>query len=349
MPFDPISWALGFGATKATKNLLEHLFNSDFLKKLSKVGDSWSESLPKEMYTPSEVIFGINDFGPARELLQKCLIFDNQVPNKALWFNALFEAWESRKKEHGKEGNGFLQLSAEAASIHLDELAAELTLTCKKQQELFQISALSHLEEITSKTDTIEKNVEITMSAVLNHLDSTPFQPQLINQKAISQLLENPSVCNGQGLMELNSLLLIDEPSTIVSGKIRKSISWVGYPKTSLDMASYVPPKPENLPKMFAKFVDTWSSNKTQLHSDDTKEVIVAMANFHHELVAIHPFEDGNGRVARVLTDYQAAHLLFHEKPFKLRSDEQYFEALKKSDNGDLSSLVNLFQEKFEE
>jgi hypothetical protein len=348
MPFDPITWGLGFGASQATKKLLEHLFNSDIRTQLSKVADEWSESLPQGISTPAEVVFGINDTGPARERLQLRLILHNQVPDETLWFNALYEAWIIRKEELKEQGNGFLQQSETDASKHLKELASALTLTCKKQSELFQVSALTHLEAIASKTDDIDRNVGITMSAVLNHLDNIAFRPQLINQRAITQLLENPHHCHGQGLMELNSLLLIDEPSTVISGRIRKTLSWVGAPNTTIEKARFVPPKPNVLPKLVADFVGKWSSDKSQFHSRDQDEVIAAMASFHYELVSLHPFEDGNGRVARVLTDYQAAHLLYHNEPFKLKTDDRYFSSLESADHGDITSFVSILKEKTE-
>lgn len=349
MPFDPISWGLGFGATQATKKLLEHLFNSDIRSELIKVANEWSESLPQEISTPAEVVFGINDTGPERERLQLRLILHNQVPDETLWFNALYEAWKDRKSELGENGNGFIRQSDTDAKKHLKELAAALTLTCKKQSDLFQVSALTQLETIASKTDEIDRNVGITMSAVLNHLDNIAFRPQLINQRAITQLLENPHHCHGQGLMELNSLLLVDEPSSVISGRIRKTLSWVGAPNTPIENARYVPPAPKNLPKLVADFVGKWSSDKTQFHSHDQDEVIAAMASFHFELVSLHPFEDGNGRVARVLTDYQASHLLYHDKPYKLKSDDRYFGSLEAADNGDLSKFISILKEKTEE
>ena len=72
----------------------------------------------------------------------------------------------------------------------------------------------------------------------------------------------------------------------------------------------------------------------------------VLAAWLHHRFVQIHPFQDGNGRVARAL-----ASLVFLQNnifPLVIRNLErnQYIDALEKADSGDLTDLVNLFVER---
>jgi len=158
MAFDPISWAIGFGATQVAKTLLEH-FDGGLRSNLRNVAANWSKSLPVEIYTPPEVVFHDNGSGPARERLQLKLILHNQVPDESFWYDALFEAWEERAAALGEDGNEFLRQSPEDASEHLNELAAALSLACKKQSELFQVSALHHLDELLCSTKNIERDV----------------------------------------------------------------------------------------------------------------------------------------------------------------------------------------------
>lgn len=158
MAFDPISWAIGFVATQVGKTLLEH-FNGGLRSKLSNVAANWSKSLPSEIYTPPEVVFHDDGSGPARERLQVRLILQNQVPDESLWYDALYEAWLERSTALGETGNEFLRQPPEDASKHLKELAVELSLECKKQSELFQVSALQSLDELLSRTKNIERDV----------------------------------------------------------------------------------------------------------------------------------------------------------------------------------------------
>jgi Fic-DOC domain mobile mystery protein B len=68
---------------------------------------------------------------------------------------------------------------------------------------------------------------------------------------------------------------------------------------------------------------------------------------FHHRLVAIHPFSNGNGRHARLITDLlltQAGQPRFTWGRQKLKSEgpirKQYINALKKADSHDYGSLA---------
>lgn len=70
----------------------------------------------------------------------------------------------------------------------------------------------------------------------------------------------------------------------------------------------------------------------------------VEAAWLHHRFAQIHPFEDGNGRVARALT--AAVFLKSDYLVLVIRDDkhrERYLEALEKADGGHLKPLVDLF------
>jgi len=69
----------------------------------------------------------------------------------------------------------------------------------------------------------------------------------------------------------------------------------------------------------------------------------IEAAWLHHRFTQIHPFQDGNGRVARCL-----ASLVFIQAswfPLVITRDDRavYIAALEDADRGDLSSLINLF------
>ena len=77
-------------------------------------------------------------------------------------------------------------------------------------------------------------------------------------------------------------------------------------------------------------------------HADVGPEVRAAW--FHHRFAQIHPFQDGNGRVARALTstdflkeDYLV--LVIRDEEHR----EDYLDALAAADSGDLKPLVDLF------
>lgn len=80
-------------------------------------------------------------------------------------------------------------------------------------------------------------------------------------------------------------------------------------------------------------------------HQHQTREIPpeVEAAWLHHRFTQIHPFQDGNGRIARCL-----ASLVFIQArwfPLVLTRDDRptYISALEDADKGDLSNLINLF------
>jgi Fic family protein len=83
-----------------------------------------------------------------------------------------------------------------------------------------------------------------------------------------------------------------------------------------------------------------------ELHNEYESEGIPAEIRsswLHHRFTQIHPFQDGNGRVARALST-----LVFIKSgwfPLTITRDdrEQYITALEIADQGDLAKLVNLF------
>lgn len=72
---------------------------------------------------------------------------------------------------------------------------------------------------------------------------------------------------------------------------------------------------------------------------------ILISAIFHHKFTSIHPFDDGNGRLARILSNFI---LLRHNYPvivIKNKDKVQYYSTLNIADNGIYEDLIKLFAE----
>ncbi len=82
------------------------------------------------------------------------------------------------------------------------------------------------------------------------------------------------------------------------------------------------------------------------LYNESTVHPLILATWFHHAFTTIHPFQDGNGRVARLL-----ASLIFIKHgyfPFTVLREEakvKYIEALEKADDGEPQDLVAYFGE----
>jgi Fic family protein len=97
-------------------------------------------------------------------------------------------------------------------------------------------------------------------------------------------------------------------------------------------------PSPAETPALMGDLIESYKNN-----SDDA--VIVA-ADLHYKFVCIHPFDDGNGRIARLLMNF---HLLKNNLPpvvIKSEDKKNYLRALQEADAGDLDSLRTYIAEK---
>jgi Fic-DOC domain mobile mystery protein B len=87
--------------------------------------------------------------------------------------------------------------------------------------------------------------------------------------------------------------------------------------------------------------------------TESTRDVIEIAARLQHRLTNIHPFMNGNGRHARLITDiflYSRKHPIPQWPQIQLLAQgngirEQYMTAMKKADDGDINDLRQFIEE----
>lgn len=97
---------------------------------------------------------------------------------------------------------------------------------------------------------------------------------------------------------------------------------------------------PEEVPFEMNNLLE-WDRNA----EEENLHPVILSAIFHHKFTSIHPFDDGNGRLARILSNFI---LLKHNYPvivIKNRDKIQYYAALNIADNGIYEDLIKLFAE----
>lgn len=80
-------------------------------------------------------------------------------------------------------------------------------------------------------------------------------------------------------------------------GNFREQIVHIGKPGSTIEEATYVPPIPTEIPKLFYN----WENYIEKNNSDPLLKIGIA----HYQFEAIHPFSDGNGRLGRLLITLQ--------------------------------------------
>lgn len=77
-------------------------------------------------------------------------------------------------------------------------------------------------------------------------------------------------------------------------GSLRSVQNWIGASGTKVQDAKYVPPPPEYVAELLANLLN-------YVHSEDGTPKLVKIAIAHYQFEAVHPFEDGNGRIGRAM------------------------------------------------
>ncbi|WP_159009164.1 Fic family protein [Bradyrhizobium sp. S69] len=96
------------------------------------------------------------------------------------------------------------------------------------------------------------------------------------------------------------------------------------------------------MPNLVETLISEWNRNYSDVAADARKSAIPSMARFFHSLLAIHPFIDGNGRLARELLSLQARELLGLEENLLVERGSEYYSALRLADDQKFDALERL-------
>lgn len=188
----------------------------------------------------------------------------------------------------------FLSLAERIAviSTKINESNIRLPLKAKLQREALERNAHSSTSiegNILSlaQVSSLSENREIAANwrqkqEVINYLEALRW---IIKRKKV--------LINKAHLLRLHATitkkLLADEKS----GSFKKKQNYVVNEK---GIVVYTPPAPKETPRLIEELLE-WAK-KRETHP------IIKSAIFHHQLVNIHPFPDGNGRLARLTSQW---------------------------------------------
>jgi Fic family protein len=95
---------------------------------------------------------------------------------------------------------------------------------------------------------------------------------------------------------------------------------------------------PEETSALMGDLLNWYNLNIDKLHP------VQLAAEFHYRFVCIHPFDDGNGRVARLIMNYILLKNNYPVVIIKSEDKESYLTALQKADTGDIESLIEYIE-----
>lgn len=162
----------------------------------------------------------------------------------------------------------------------------------------------------------------------------------------IEEIVKGDFVLTENFIRQLNLLLLVEpyEIDAITNdGKLTKKLVEPGKYKTSPNHVKTVTgaifyfANPE---ETAAKMHDLMSWYKNEIINSNINPIILA-AQFHYKFIRIHPFDDGNGRTARILMNLILMKFGFPPAIIKTEDKNNYFYSLSQADAGNIEVFVD--------
>jgi len=126
-------------------------------------------------------------------------------------------------------------------------------------------------------------------------------------------------------------------------GEFRRSQNWIGPPGSTIESATYVPPPVVEMNLALGQL-------EKFIHSSSKIPPLIRVGLIHYQFEAIHPFQDGNGRVGRLLVllllrawDLLSQPLLTLSAYFQSTQSEYYDRLLVVSRTGDWEGWLEYF------
>jgi excisionase family DNA binding protein len=212
--------------------------------------------------------------------------------------------------------------------LHLDQHRPLSEGLVEKLQQNMEITYTYNTNAIEGNTLSlgetrmvIREGLTIRGKSLIEHLEAKNH-PEAIAyiEKIIHSTLEEPNIREIHNILFLG---LCENPGNYRNAQVY------------IEGTDHMPPPAFEVPGLVEELVDWLNNNPEELRP------IESAAVFHYKLVAIHPFDDGNGRVARLLMNLLLLQKGYPLTVIKTVDKQKYYTCLKKADAGNLKPLVN--------
>ena len=123
---------------------------------------------------------------------------------------------------------------------------------------------------------------------------------------------------------------------------------WAGkYRQVNISKGGFVFAMAAQVPRLMQEFERDALARYTPCASDNQGDVLEALAITHCELVLIHPFREGNGRLSRLLSQLmalQAGLPLLNFSVIRGKQREKYFAAVRAGMGRDYAPMIEVFR-----
>ncbi len=219
----------------------------------------------------------------------------------------------------------------------LASLGFDSKLKAMAENLTYDVVYSSEIEGIRLNVDEVRSSIarklgieNIKQTAPSHYIDSV-VAVMLDAVSHYDQLLTKEKICAWQAAFFPTGF---SEGSQIEVGQYRTNEEHIVSGMFGREKIHYVAPSPGGVDEEMADFLD-WFNNHDNINS------VIRSAIAHFWFVSIHPFEDGNGRLARILSDMLLARadkseFRFYNISSQINKDKKrYYDILEKAQHGD--------------
>lgn len=203
-----------------------------------------------------------------------------------------------------------------------------------KKSDRYDISSLPEAQfEPGSRGRVLKNKLRIKLKREMNEAESIALKT------AIDKLL---------GIYDENHRFTSADIKTMHKIWLGDIYEWAGeYRQVNVSKEDFPFAVAKQIPSLMAEFEKDTLRKHTPCNFKTIERIIQALAEVHVELVLIHPFREGNGRVARIFSTLMASQAglpILNFKDISGRKRKEYFAAVNSGLNRDYKLMERIFE-----
>ena len=219
----------------------------------------------------------------------------------------------------------------------LGSLGFDSKLRAMAENMTYDVVYSSEIEGVRMNIDEVRSSIahrlgieNVKYTAPSHYIDSV-VGAMLDAVQHYDQYLTKDKLCAWQAAFFPSGL---SDGARIEVGKYRTNEEHIVSGMFGREKIHYIAPSPERVEEEMLQFLDWFNSNESESY-------VIRSAVAHFRFVSIHPFEDGNGRLARILSEMLLARgdkdgFRFYNISSQINKDKNhYYDILERMQRGD--------------